>query len=79
MDGRAVTSSGVVKISRLASRLRRSARSGPDPTALLINLLRKQARKLQATLDGCNPKLRPPTDLLRGVKCGATSIAKQLS
>ena len=30
MDGRAVTSSGVVKISRLALRLRRSAR-GEDP------------------------------------------------
>ena len=38
--------------------------------------LSKQARKLQATLDGCNPKLRPPTDLLTGVKCRATSVAK---
>ena len=36
--------------------------------------LSKQARKLQATLDGCNPKLRPPTDLLTGVKCRATYI-----
>ena len=31
MDGRAVTSLGIVKISRLASRLRRSARRGPEP------------------------------------------------
>ena len=30
MDRRAVTSSGVVQISRLASRLRRSAQGGPD-------------------------------------------------
>ena len=30
MDRRAVTSPGVVKISRLASRLRRSAQRGPD-------------------------------------------------
>ena len=37
----------------------------------------KQARKLQATLDGCNPKLRPLTDLLTGVKCRATSVAKK--
>ena len=36
----------------------------------------EQARKLQATLDGCNPKLRPPTDLLTGVKYRATSVAK---
>ena len=36
----------------------------------------KQACKLQATLDGCNPKLRPPTDSLTGVKCRATSVAK---
>ena len=36
----------------------------------------KQARKLQATLDGCNPKLRPLTDWLTGVKCRATSVAK---
>ena len=34
MDRRAVTSSGVVNTSRLASRLRRSARRGPDPTAV---------------------------------------------
>ena len=33
MDRRAVTSLGVVKISRLALRLRRSAQSGPDPIA----------------------------------------------
>ena len=33
MDGRAVTSPGVVKISRLALRLRRSARRGLEPTA----------------------------------------------
>ena len=33
MDCRAVTSSGVVKISRLALRLRRSARRGLEPTA----------------------------------------------
>ena len=32
--------------------------------------------KLQATLDGCKPKLRPPTDLLTGMKCRATSVAK---
>ena len=32
MDRRAVTSAGVVKILRLASRLRRSAQRGPDPT-----------------------------------------------
>ena len=36
MDRWAVTSSRFVKISRLASRLRRSARRGPDPTAVLI-------------------------------------------
>ena len=39
MDRRAVTSPGVVKI--LASRLRRKARRGPDPTAVLIKLLMK--------------------------------------
>ena len=39
MDRRAVTSLGVVKISRLALRLRRSARRGPDPTSVLIKLL----------------------------------------
>ena len=39
MDRRAVTSPGVVKISRLASRLRRPARTSPDPTAVLIKLL----------------------------------------
>ena len=37
----------------------------------------KQARKLQATLDGCNPKLCPLTDSLTGVKCIATSVAKK--
>ena len=36
MDCQAVTSPGVVKISRLTLRLRRSARRGPDPTAVLI-------------------------------------------
>ena len=36
-----VTSSGVVKISRLASRMRRSARRGPDPTAVPIKLFMK--------------------------------------
>ena len=41
MDRWAVTSSGVVKISRLTLRLRRSARRGPDPTAALIKLLMK--------------------------------------
>ena len=38
--------------------------------------MRKQARKLQSTLEVCNPKLRPLTDLLTGVKCRATSVAK---
>ena len=36
----------------------------------------KQARKLQATLEGCNPKLCPATHSLTGVECRATSIAK---
>ena len=36
----------------------------------------KQARKLQATLEVCNPKLSL-TDLLTGVKCRATSVAKK--
>ena len=36
----------------------------------------KQARKLQATLEVCNPKLCPLTDSLTGVKCRATSVAK---
>ena len=39
----------------------------------------KQARKLQATLEGCNPKLWITdwlTDSLTGVKCRATSVAK---
>ena len=39
MDLRAVTSLGVVKISRLASRLRRSARRGPEPTSVMIKIL----------------------------------------
>ena len=39
----------------------------------------QQARKLQATLDGCKPKLRPPTDLLTGMKSRATSVAKKKS
>ena len=39
MDRRAVTCLGVVKISRLALRLWRSAPRGPDPTAVLIKLL----------------------------------------
>ena len=42
MDRRAVTSLGVVKISSFALRLRRSARRGPDPTAVLIKLLMKK-------------------------------------
>ena len=42
MDRRAVTSPGAVKISCLASHLRRSARRGPDPTAVLIKRLMKK-------------------------------------
>ena len=38
----------------------------------------KQARKLQATLEGCNPKLCPATDSLTGVRCRATSVAKNI-
>ena len=41
MDRRAVTSSGVVKISRLAVHMRRLARRGPGPTAVLIKLIMK--------------------------------------
>ena len=41
MDRRAVTSLGVVKISCLALRLRRSVRRGPDLTAVLIKLFMK--------------------------------------
>ena len=37
---------------------------------------KKQARKLQATLEGCNPKLCPLTGSLTGVECRATSVAK---
>ena len=40
MDRRTVTSPGVVQIWRLASRLRRSARRGPDPTAVLTLIKR---------------------------------------
>ena len=47
MDRWAVTSPGVVKISRLASRLRRSARRGPDPTAVLIKLFMKMLLLIQ--------------------------------
>ena len=39
MDRRAVTCPGVVKVSRLASRLRRSARKGPEPTSVLMKFL----------------------------------------
>ena len=42
MDRWAMTSPGVVKISYFASRLRRSARRGPDPTSVLIKLLMKK-------------------------------------
>ena len=42
MDRRAVTSPGVVKILRLASRLRRSAGRGTYPTAVLIKHLMKK-------------------------------------
>ena len=41
-------------------------------------LKREQARKLQATLEGCTPKLCPPSVSLTGVKCRATSVAKNL-
>ena len=37
----------------------------------------QKARKLQATLEGCNPKLRLTHSLTR-VKCRATSVAKKL-
>ena len=36
----------------------------------------KQARKLQATLEDCNLKLCLATDSLTGLKCRATSLAK---
>ena len=39
VDRRAVTSLGVVKISRLASRLQRSARRGLEPKSVLIGLI----------------------------------------
>ena len=38
---------------------------------------KEQARKLQATLEGCNSKLFPLTGSLTGVKCRATSVAKK--
>ena len=38
MDRQAVTSFGVVKLSRVASCLRRLARRGPHPSAVLIKL-----------------------------------------
>ena len=44
-----------------------------------VQLRVKQARKLQGTLEGCNPKLWITdwlTDSLTGVKCRATSVAK---
>ena len=47
----------------------------PISAAKVIEI--QQARKLQATLEGCNPKLRPLTDLLTVVKCRATSVAKK--
>ena len=47
MDCWAVTNSEVVKISRLASRLRRSARRGSDPTAVLIKLFLKTLLLIQ--------------------------------
>ena len=46
MDRQAVTSPGVVKMSRLASRLWRSTRRGPDPTAVLIKRLMKKSGNL---------------------------------
>ena len=42
---------------------------------------KQQARKLQATLEGCNPKLwltRLLVHSLTGVKCRATSVAKNI-
>ena len=39
--------------------------------------MEKQARKLQATPEGCNPKLCPATHSLTGVECRATSVAKK--
>ena len=39
-----------------------------------LSLYKKQARKLQATLVR---NYDPPTDLLTGVKCRATSVAKK--
>ena len=42
MDRQAVTSPGVVKVSRLTSRQRRSARRGSDQTAVLIKLFKKK-------------------------------------
>ena len=39
---------------------------------------KKQARKLQATLEDRNPKLCPATRSLTGVECRATSVAKNI-
>ena len=54
-------------------------RSQPKSKVLSLFMYREQARKLQATLEGCNPKLWITdwlTDSLTGVKCRATSVAK---
>ena len=50
MDRRAVTSLGVVKISRLALRLRRSAQRGPKPTSVLIKILGKHTNTNMLTM-----------------------------
>ena len=42
-----------------------------------LDFTSKQARKLQATLEGCNPKLSLAR-LRTGVKCRATSVAKKI-
>ena len=42
----------------------------------VLSFYNQQARKLQATLEGCNPKLCPATRSLTRVKCRATSVAK---
>ena len=59
MDRWAVTSSGVVKISRLTLRLRHSARRGPDPTAVLIKLFMKTYDTLSTGHGQCPVALRP--------------------
>ena len=66
MDHRAVTSQEVVKISRLASHMPRSAWGGPDPKAVRIKLLIKkykivliylhQRMVTHILLRGCGPK-----------------------